>query len=195
LARSLKRPEAARDLPRLLLMTDSDRLPDPVAVAARLPRGISGVVYRDYGRPDREKHGRMLRDFCRARGIRFLVAGDMALAIRLRADGLHLPEFLVGRLGGKGPLRRPRPGFIVTAAVHGEGAARRATHLGVDALVASPVFATASHPGARVLGIRGLQRIAGATARPVFALGGLDGTTAARLRVLRLAGFAGISGL
>lgn len=193
-ARSLKRPVGAGHLPRLLLMTDPERLPDPLPVIARLPKGISAVIYRDYGRTDREGYGRIVRDFCRARGIRFLVAGDLALAIRLKADGLHLPEYLVGGLGGRGRLRRPRAGFIVTAAVHGEGAARRAGAMGVDALVVSPVFPTASHPEAAVLGSRGFRRISVAGGRPAYALGGLDPDNARRLRGMDLAGLAGISG-
>ncbi|MEO5335415.1 MAG: thiamine phosphate synthase [Magnetospirillum sp. WYHS-4] len=195
LARRLKRPAAAAGLPRLILMTDAVRLPDALPALRRLPAHEGAVIFRHYGIEGRERIGRLWRAECRRLGLRFLVAGDFALAVRLHADGVHLPEPLVRRLGGRGRLRRPWPGFLVTAAAHGPAAARRAKILGVDATLVSPVYATVSHPAARVLGVRGLARILGRGKGPVYALGGIDAVGAARLRNLPLAGFAGISGI
>ncbi|MFO1155285.1 MAG: hypothetical protein U1E43_00230 [Rhodospirillales bacterium] len=43
MARCVKRPQAAAHLPRLILMTDRVRLPDPLAAVERLPPG-SAVI-------------------------------------------------------------------------------------------------------------------------------------------------------
>ena len=57
----------------------------------------------------------------------------------------------------------------------------RAQERDLDALLLSPVFATASHPGAPVLGpVRGAM-IAAASRVPVYALGGIGPHNAARL--------------
>lgn len=181
-------------LPRLVLMTDPARLPDPLAAVGRLPPGTGAVIFRNHETPDREALARRTRDACRRRGVRFLVAGDPALAIRLHADGLHLPGRLARRWAGCGPWKRPWPGFVLSAAVHDSLEMAAALRVGADLVLVSPVFPTASHPEMKALGIRGLARLARTGALPVLALGGIDAERAASLRHCpNLIGFAGIS--
>ncbi|HEY4254074.1 MAG TPA: thiamine phosphate synthase, partial [Roseomonas sp.] len=82
LARSLK----GKTGPRLWLFTDPVRLPDPLAAAARLPRG-AGVVARGLAPGMLAALARLAR----RRGLVLMVAGDGRTALRLRA-GLHVPE-------------------------------------------------------------------------------------------------------
>ena len=52
---ALGRALAARHhRPALWLFTDARRLPDPCPAAARLPRGIAGIVFRHDEHSDRE---------------------------------------------------------------------------------------------------------------------------------------------
>ena len=203
-ARSLKRqatrrfPAAAR-LPALLLLTDAGRLADPVPVLARLPRG-SGVVLRDYapGVPAalRAMAALRVRRACRGRGLRLIVAGDVRMALRIGADGLHLPEWML--MSGGSLVRRAvrpanrRPGFIITAACHSLSALRAAGRLGVDAAVLAPVFATTSHPESPALGAVRFTRLARAATVPVYALGGIGTRTVRRLQGTGAVGVAGI---
>jgi thiamine-phosphate pyrophosphorylase len=160
-------------LPRLWLFTDSDRLPDPRAAAAGLPRGRAGVVLRHDADPGRAALGRDLARICRGRRLILVVAGDLRLAAALRA-GVHLR-------GGRWP-GFPRPAGIVTSSAHSVADLRRAARAGADLGFLSPAFPTASHPGAPGLGpLRW-----GAMARRVpgirlAALGGVDGTSIRRL--------------
>jgi thiamine-phosphate pyrophosphorylase len=124
----------------------------------------------------------------------FLVAGDWRLACRVRADGLHLPEGLA-RHGRQDWRRARRPGFLVTQAAHGMGALALAARLGVDAAIASPVFPTASHPGASALGAVRFARLVRMARLPVYALGGIDAVTARRLAASGAAGVAAVSWL
>lgn len=185
---------AAAALPRLLVMSDSQRLPDPLAVLDRLPAG-AGMILRHYRDPEREDLAYRLARACRWRGVVLLVAGDPGLARRCGADGLHLAEHQARRIAGCGRLRRPRPGFLVTAAAHSPAALARAARLGADAALLSPVFPTASHPGSATLGAGGLARLVAGACLPVYALGGISAANAGRLLGLPLAGFAGIGGL
>ncbi|MQA67168.1 MAG: thiamine phosphate synthase [Alphaproteobacteria bacterium] len=203
-ARSLKRratrrfPGAAR-LPALLLLTDAERLADPVPVLARLPRG-SGVILRDYApdTPDavRAASALRVRRACRGRGLRLIVAGDARLALRIGADGLHLPEWMLMRsgIGARQAMRGAfrRPGFIVTAACHSLGALRAAARLGADAAVLGPAFATPSHPASPALGAVRFARLVRAAGIPVYALGGIGARTARRLAGSGATGIAGI---
>ncbi len=198
-ARRLKprRTERGVLLPRLILLTDPVRLPDPLAAIAGLPRG-SAVILRDYGDPAansalREAAARRLLAACRQRGVRLLIAADARLAAKIGADGLHLPDHKVRQGSHRWRLWR-RPGWIVTAAAHGPAALRRAQRAGADAILLSPVFPTASHPGAATLGALRFARYAGTLAVPIYALGGMSGERARRLQGSDPAGFAGIGG-
>jgi thiamine-phosphate pyrophosphorylase len=189
------RDRADRSLPTLILLTDEHRLPNPVAAVRWLPRG-SAVILRHYAAPDRAALARTLARLCRARGVRLIVAGDWRLAAAVGAGGVHLPEGMArrGRMAWGGGAPKP-PGFVVTAAAHSPGALWRAWRAGADAALLSPVFATASHPGAAGLGV---LRFAGWCRRAplaVYALGGVNPATARRLAGSGLAGIAGIGGL
>ncbi len=177
-------------LPPLLLMTDEERLPDPLAALDRLPVG-SGVILRHYGSPQRDALGAALREATRARKLKLLVAADIELALRLRADGFHLPDH---GIAARWRLKVP-PHWLVTAAAHSETSLGRAWLLGVDAAILSPVFPTASHPGRKALGVTNFARLVGSTFMPIYALGGISDENAPLLRNSAAAGIAGISGL
>jgi thiamine-phosphate pyrophosphorylase len=178
-------PGAGR-LPPLLFFTDPDRTPHPWETAARLPRG-AGVVFRAFGRPEALEIGQRLRAATAGRGVRLLVGRDADLAVRLEADGVHLPERAMTEATA---MRRVRPDWLLTAAWHGaplEGAA------GLDALVLSPVFpaggASARKPA---LGVNAFKDRTSAAPCPVYALGGVNGARAAGLAESGACGIAGV---
>lgn len=160
-------------LPRLWLMTD-ERMGDALwTCLALLPRG-SGVVFRHYGLPAGERRAlfRQVRQVCRARRLRLLVAGLPLGA----ADGTH------GRRGGG----------IRSASAHNLRELRAAERSGADLAFLSPVHPTRSHPGARPLGRRRFALLAHQARIPVVALGGMSRE---RFRTLRGAyGWAAIDG-
>jgi thiamine-phosphate pyrophosphorylase len=184
------RSPAARGLPALWLISDTVRLPDPLAAAARLPRG-AGVVFRHYDHPARSALAGELAALCRRRGLVLSIAGDARLARRVRAQGLHLPE---ARMAEAATPAVADFGLI-TAAAHSRAATDRAASLGIDAVFLSPVFATSSHPGAPVLGAAGFARIARAARCAVFALGGIGAANADALTGSGAAGLAAIGAL
>jgi thiamine-phosphate pyrophosphorylase len=172
------RPGPTRRLPKLWLFTDARRLPDPRLAAARLPRGLAGVVLRHDGEPGREALGRDLARICRARRLALVVAGDARLAAALGA-GVHLRS-------GRWPCR-VRPAFmcrghvLITSSAHGPADLRRATRAGAGIAFLSPAFVTASHPGGAALGPTRWLRMARSARLPVAALGGIDGASIRRL--------------
>ncbi len=110
----------------------------------------------------------------RPTGARVLVHGDVEGAAR-RGLGLHLPE------GGPEPrVARARlgPAATISAAVHDAARLDRVAEAELDLALISPVFATPSKPGARVLGPDGFGALArraaerGAQLEPI-ALGGI----------------------
>ncbi len=163
-----------RAYPRVWLFTDERQCEKLWAALARLPRG-AGVVFRHYRAPDRVTLARRVRAAARRRGVAFVVAGTARDAQAMRADGQHKPTWA---RGGWAPGLR-------TASAHNSAELRAAERAGAELVFVSPVFATASHPGARALNrVRFGLSTRGARG-PVAALGGVD---AARYRGLRALG-------
>jgi thiamine-phosphate pyrophosphorylase len=175
-------------LPALLFFTDPVRTPDPEAIAARLPPG-SGVIYRHFGAPDAEARARRLMAIARERRLRLLIGADPALAAKIGAHGVHLPERLAHRAAA---LKRANPGWLVTSAAHSLAAARRGS---ADAVVISVAFPSKSASAGAALGSVRLAARVRAAGRPAYALGGVNNKTARRLIDAGLVGLAAVDGL
>lgn len=180
-------------MPALILVTDETRLPDPLPAMERLPPG-AGVLLRHYGAADRALLARRLAATARRKRLVLLVAGaQWRLAAAAGAAGIHLPEAVARRLVDPGLRLWQRRGALLSVACHGPAALARAAALGADAALLSPVFPTASHPGAATLGATRFALWAARARLPVLALGGVNRTTARALR--HAAGVAAIDGL
>lgn len=164
-------------------MTDDARLPDPVAAAKALPR-FSVVILRAQDPAKRRALARKLRPVARAKGLFLLIAGDVALARQIGADGVHLPQARIGEAAAI----RARSRLVVTASAHSLRPVLKAQAL--DALILSAVFPTASHPGKPALGPVRAAAMAKLFPRPVYGLGGIAAGNAGRL-----AGFCGIAAI
>jgi thiamine-phosphate pyrophosphorylase len=165
-ARAVKRRLRLKH-PVLWLFTDATRLPDPLPAIAKLPRCISGVVFRHDGTADRLILGKAIARLCRTRRIPLVVAGDARLAAALRA-GQHLR-------GGQNPLISSRR-HPVTASAHNFTELQQAARAGADLVFLSPAFATATHPQTRPLGAMRWTKCAKFSGIPVLALGGMAGS-------------------
>lgn len=174
-ARRVKRRQ--QQITPLWFFTDHQRLPDPMRIISTLPSGLCGVVLRHDAHPDRPVLARRIARLCRMRGLALIIAGDAGLAMRLRA-GLHLR-------GGAGGRPSFWSGGLLSASVHNEVQLKQARRARVRLVFISPVFATASHPGAPVLNNIGWCRLARRTGRiKPYALGGINGRNARRLGVV-----------
>jgi thiamine-phosphate pyrophosphorylase len=162
----------------LILITDDDRLADPLAAARKLPKG-SLVILRAR---DAKKRQALAQGLRRIPGLLLLAAGDPVLARDL--DGLHLPE---QRAREAAHWRAVRPGWIITVAAH----ALHNLHVPyADAALLSPVFATASHPATLPLGAARARLMAQKNPGAVIALGGVSARNAGLLK-----GFAGLAAI
>lgn len=100
-------------------------------------------------------------------GARVLVNGDIELARRCGADGVHLTARQLQALDSRPDCA------LVGASCHSADELRRAEELGADFAVLGPVLPTPTHPEAPLLGWAGFRRHAAEAHIPVFALGGL----------------------
>lgn len=172
-------------LPPLILVTDSERLADPVPAIARLRSG-DAVLFRHYALPDRADLAHAIAKVCRARRVSLIIGADHALARTVGAAGIHYPQALTP-LGHRPPNTQ---GLLLTVAAHDERALAAAYRMGADAALLSPVFPTESHPGASALGVNRFARLVRESRVAVYGLGGI---TAANARRLVGSGAAGIA--
>ena len=152
--------DVRQPLPRLWLMTD-ERLGDGLfAAIGRLPPG-GGIVFRHYSlsEPQRQTLFERVRAYARGNGLLVVLADTCERARLWGADGSH------GRGSGSG---------LRTAPAHDLAEIRAAEEAGAALVFLSPVFATRSHPGARILGPSGFDAVAAQTQLPVIALGGMN---------------------
>lgn len=208
-ARRVGRGRGGRPRPPQLWLFSDERLGERLwAALAALPRG-AGLVLRHDHDPRRAALARRARAQTRRRGLALVVAGDARLARAVGADGLHRREAAMrpgwpglrggaGRAGGAGGA--PRGGWR-TASAHGVAGLVAARRARADLAFLGPVFATASHPGARPLGrVRlGLMLRAARAGRAggplVAALGGMDARRFRGLRALGVAAWGAIDAL
>jgi thiamine-phosphate pyrophosphorylase len=190
-ARALNARGGHGALPALILMTDERRVPDPIAAAGSLPRG-SAIILRHTNPRARAALGQKLAEVALARELLLLVAGDAHLAADIGARGLHLPET---RAREAAHWRALRPSWLITAAAHSLRGLMAARSAGADAALIAPVFPTSSHPDRAVLGVLRVCLMAARAGLPVYALGGVNAQTIARLKDSGFAGIAAIDGL
>jgi thiamine-phosphate pyrophosphorylase len=174
-----RHPRLPRQWPRLWLMTDErmgDRLLPSIAA---LPKG-SGIIFRHYSLPQRERLDLFVavRKLARRRRHSLFYGGSPKLARALGADGAH------GRYPG-----------TVSAPVHNEREMITAKRLGAAMVFVSPVFATASHPGAKALGWVKFGMLVRGANLPIIALGGMTKPHARSLGPYKIYGWAAIDSL
>jgi len=119
---------------------------------------------------------------------RVVVNDRLDIALAARASGVHLPADglpigAVRRCAGKR--------FLVGRSVHGLSQARQAEKEGADYLIVGPVFGTPSKASfGPPLGPATLRKVVESARIPVWAIGGIDASTAAELKSIPLAGVA-----
>jgi thiamine-phosphate diphosphorylase len=177
----------------LCLVTDRNRIGGAARLLEQIARasaaGVDLIQIRERDLEAAALADLVARAVAIARGssTRIVVNDRLDVAIACGADGVHLR-------GDSIPIAAARqlvpPDFFVGRSVHTEEEAR--TAVGADYLIAGTVYATASKPGARVLGVDGLRAIVRRAAAPVLAIGGV---TRDRLEEIAATGASGVAAI
>lgn len=182
-AAALKRASGANPPFSLAFLTDEARIARPDLVVRALPAGAA-VILRDYDAPNRAALARRLIAIARPRGVLVLIGADVALARRLKADGVHIPRWAAAP--------DDRNGLIVSCAAHDEAELQRAVTTQADVALLSPAFPTMSPSNGVALGAAKFKALAAAASIPILALGGVDETNSHALAGPNIAGLAAI---
>lgn len=178
--------------PRLYFIADPSRCP-PGHFLSRLQAvidaGVSWVQLRAKGLAAQESRALAAQALAitRPAGARLLLNGDPAQVAALGADGLQLSAAQLAHLAGQ---RRQADWGLLGASCHDAAELAAAAAVGCDFALLSPVFPTATHPGAPALGLERFAGLVRQAALPVLALGGI---TPARATAALAHGAAGVA--
>lgn len=154
-------------LPGLFVLTDPDRLPNPFVLTEHLFEG-SGLIYRHFGNRNRLATAQKLAASARRRRFTLLIGNDPELAEQVGADGVHWAEASLGRASDWRNRCK-----IMTAAAHNKAAMARAQQAGLDAVLVSTIFPSASPSATDPIGPDQLRAWVEDTKMPTYGLGGV----------------------
>jgi thiamine-phosphate pyrophosphorylase len=145
------------------------------------------ALYRDKDNPDYAQTAEVFLEVCsRHERTKALLHGDVELAARLHADGVHLTSQQFGEIGKAKTL-----GLFVVISCHSEEEILEAQERGADAVTYSPIFAT---PGkGEPKGLEDLNEIVAKISLPIIALGGI--TTKAQVNAVEKCGAYGFASI
>ncbi|WP_085444801.1 thiamine phosphate synthase [Magnetofaba australis] len=164
--------------PRLLLISNAQACPHPQRWMVAAARGGARhflLREKELSAEQRQRLAEELMRLLAPLGAHLLLHGDVALAARIGAAGVHLAESedvaqARAALGAEALIGR---------SAHHLDSANAALHAGANYVTLSPLFATRSHPGAPALGAERFAQLRQQIAGPVLALGGVTPDNAA----------------
>lgn len=156
--------------------------------------GATFIQYREKqleGEALREQ-GRRVQEVCRKYHVPFIVNDNVALALSLDADGVHLGQGDMKVQEARGQLGKDK---IIGVSAHNVEEALEAQENGADYLGSGAVFVTGTKGDAGALSHGTLTAICAAVDIPVVAIGGIGFDNVSMLAGTGIAGVAVVSGI
>jgi thiamine-phosphate pyrophosphorylase len=181
-----------------VFFTDRRKILDLETVIKNLPRN-SLIIIREYDLSfeEREIFARKIMKQARFLGHKILIGKDIALAKKLKADGLHFSDF--DQIPMQFLQKRFWPkNFIFSLAAHSYKTFFKLQKLKPNLLFISPIFSSTSHPNTKNFGLRNLAKIAFKTKNQsyltanIYALGGINLKNIKSIQNLPISGFGAI---
>jgi len=164
--------------PSLTLITDSSRYPDDLLFSVMekaLKHGLDAILIREKELSSAKflALASRVRALTSAYGAALYIHTQVDIAAAVDADGVHLASGDISNITAVRSWLND-PAKTVSVSCHNLQEIKLAEKFSADFLFLSPVFPTASHPGAEHLGVKTFIDMASQSAVPVIALGGVD---------------------
>ena len=158
----------------LCLVTDRQRTSCRAlesVVAQAVEGGANMIQFRDRDMEDADRlHAAgKLREITENKAL-FIVNGDVDLAKKVGADGIHFPEKHIF----DADTQKLKEDFILGQSVHSLEMATKAELLYIDYLIVGTLFPSKSHPQGRVSGTKIIEDISGKLSVPLIGIGGIS---------------------
>lgn len=167
---------------RLYLVTDSEPIGGDLDrfLAEVLDAGVQMVQLREKQMEAGPllRIARLVRKRTAAAGALFIINDRVDVAMAAGADGVHLGQ---QDLPAAEARRQAGDELLIGLSTHSVSQLDSAMASPADYCAVGPVFATPTKPGRPAVGLDLVRAAAGRTAKPVFAIGGIDTTNVAEV--------------
>ena len=144
------------------------------------------IIYRNYKQKLDKKLILQIKNLCKKKGNKFILANDIKLAINLNLDGVYIPSFNKDK---KHLSYSYKKDFIILGSAHNIIEMRTKELQGVDTIFVSSLF----KKNKNFLGIKKFKLLSLLTKKNIIALGGITQKNLQLLNLVNCSGFAGIS--
>ena len=146
----------------------------------------TAIIYRNYvDKIDKDLIFK-LKNYCKKKGNKFLIANNIKLEINLNLDGAYIPSFNKNVNHLSYNLKKK---FILIGSAHNLEQIKIKELQGVEAIFLSSIFKKNSN----YLGIYKFKLLSLSTTKKIIALGGLSTKNLKKLNLIDVFGFSGIS--
>ena len=144
------------------------------------------IIYRNYKQKIDKKVILKLKNYCKKKGVKFLLSNNIKLAINLNLDGAYIPSFNKDK---KHLSYTYKKNFILLGSAHNIYEIRIKELQNVESIFLSSIF----KKNKNYLGIYKFKLKSLLSKKPLIALGGISNNNLKRLNLVNCIGFAGIS--
>ena len=144
------------------------------------------IIYRNYKKKYKIKEIIDLKNFCRKKGLKFLISNNVKLSIKLDLDGAYIPSFNRDYLHLSYFLKK---NFMLLGSAHNLKEFRIKEKQKVSEIFLSSLFKKNNN----YLGINKFKIMSNYTSNSIIALGGISKQNIRLIKLTRATGFAGIS--
>ena len=144
------------------------------------------IIFRNYNQRPNKKLVLRLKDYCKKKGNKFLLANNIKLAANLNLDGAYIPSF---NKGTKHLSYSFKKNFIILGSAHNVYEMRIKELQNVETIFLSSLF----KKNKNYLSINKFKLLSLLSSKKIIALGGVSKTNIKQLNLINCFGFAGIS--
>jgi len=144
------------------------------------------IIFRNYNKDVDEKLILRIKDYCKKKGLKFLLSNNIKLAIRLNLNGAYIPSFNKDKKHLSYTFKKD---FIILGSAHNIYEMKTKELQGVNAIFLSSIF----KKNKNYLGINKFKLLSLLSKKPFIALGGISNNNLKKLKLTNCLGFAGIS--
>ena len=146
----------------------------------------TAIIYRNYTKKYDQSLIFKIKKFCKSKNLKFFLANDINLAIKLRLDGIYVPAFNKRINIIKAKLHD----LMCLGSAHNIKEINEKKRQGVDLIFLAPIFKV--NKKKHFLGVNKFNHLAMNKKISFIALGGINETNIKKINLLNCYGFAGI---
>ena len=144
------------------------------------------IIYRNYKKKYNESEILKCKNFCKKRGLKFLLSNNIKLSIKLNLDGAYIPSFNNEYSHLSFAMKKD---FIIIGSAHNLKEIRVKEKQKVQKIFISSIF----KENKNFLGLNRFKIVSNLSRLGIIALGGISINNKKLIKLTKSAGFAGIS--